>query len=246
MNEQAESFDTNPWDEFATEFSRFVARREEQDLDRDPILMAMLPLLGEVRGKRVLDACCGEGFLSRVLASRGALVTGIDISPRLIEVARQKDSKNTIDYRVADLSKRLPEVEGKFDHIGSHLALNDVDDYQGFAASLASLVKPAGRIVLAFNNPYSLVVRGHITDYFDSGARGLYGGLSQLGIQARSYHRTLEEYLDAFLGSGLHLVKLVDVLQDRLAREWLLPSECRFPLFMILAFEKSSEKVLSI
>lgn len=136
------------------------------------------------------------------------------------------------------LASVFPNWRGNFDHIGSHLALNDVDDYQGFAANLVALVKPRGRIVIAFNNPYSLVVRGHITDYFDEGARGLYGGFSQLGIQARSYHRTLESYLDAFLSSGLRLIKLVDVLQDRLGREWLLPKECRFPLFMILAFEK--------
>lgn len=245
MDERADSLHPNPWDEFATEFASFVARREQQDLERDPILMEMLPLLGDIRGKRVLDACCGEGFFSRVIASRGALVTGIDLSPRLIEIARQKDSNNTIEYRVADLSQRLPELEGNFDHIGSHLALNDVDDYREFAANLAVLVKPRGRIVIALNNPYSLVVRGHITDYFESGARGLYGGLSQLGVQARSYHRTLESYLDAFFSSGLRLIKLVDVLQDRLGREWLLPKECRFPLFMILAFEKPIEDVLA-
>lgn len=106
--------DPNPWDEYATDFARFVARREQQDLERDPILMAMLPLLGDVRGKRVLDACCGEGFFSRVIASRGAHVTGMDLSPRLIEMAREKDSNNTIEYRVGDLSQRFPELEGEF------------------------------------------------------------------------------------------------------------------------------------
>lgn len=60
MDERADSLHPNPWDEFATEFASFVARREQQDLERDPILMEMLPLLGDIRGKRVLDACCGS------------------------------------------------------------------------------------------------------------------------------------------------------------------------------------------
>ena len=152
-------------------------------------------------------------------------------------VAREKNPHGDIDYRVGDLSRPLQEFEGHFDLIGSHLALNDVYDYQGFAATLASLAKPGARVVLAFNNPYSSVVREHITDYFDSGATGMYGGLSEAGVKAHYYHRTLEEYLDAFLAAGFQLRKLADV-PDRPNFPWLPPEHYRFPRFMILAFEK--------
>ncbi len=132
----------NPWEEYAVAFGEFVARREQADLARDPIIAPMLALLGDVAGREVLDACCGEGFFSRVLAARGARVTGIDLSPRLVEMARAKDPHGAIDYRVADLSRPLPELAGRFAFIGSHLALNDVRDYHGFAATLASLGGP--------------------------------------------------------------------------------------------------------
>jgi SAM-dependent methyltransferase len=226
----------NPWDEHAAAYGRFIARREQTDLERDPILSAMLALLGDVGGREALDACCGEGFLARVLAARGARVTGIDLSPRLIEMARAKDPNGTIDYRVADLSRPLPELAGRFTVIGSHLALNDVRDHRGLASTLATLAAPGARVVLALNSPYSSVVRGHIADYYESGAIGVYGGLSQQGVKAHYYHRTLEEYLDAFLDAGFRLAKLVDVA-DRSGLEWLLPSEVRFPRFMILAFD---------
>lgn len=65
--------------------------------------------------------------------------------------------------------------------------------------------------MLSFNNPYSSLVRGHIADYFDSGAMGTYGGLASRGVTARYFHRTLEEYMDAFLGAGFTLAKLADV-----------------------------------
>src|SRR5919201_1183495 len=123
----------NPWDEYAAEYGRFIARREQADLERDAILCRMLDLLGDPTGREVLDAGCGEGFLARVLAARGARVTGLDLSPRLVQMARAKDPHGAIDYRVADLSRPLPELAGRFQGIGSHLVLNDVSDHRGFA-----------------------------------------------------------------------------------------------------------------
>ena len=47
-------------------------------------------LLGDVKGKHMLDAGCGEGYLSRYYASKGAIVTGVDFSQNLIEIAKKK------------------------------------------------------------------------------------------------------------------------------------------------------------
>ncbi len=228
----------NPWDEYAAGYARYIARRERDGLAGDAILARLLELLGDVAGREALDACCGEGFLARVLAARGALVTGIDLAPRLVELARGKDPRGAIAYRVADLSRPLPELAGRFDLIGSYLALNDVADHRGFAAALAALAKPGARAVFALNNPYSAVVRGHVADYFENGARGVYGGMSAaLGGEVSYHHRTLEEYLAAFLAAGFRLARLADV-PDRPGLDWLLPAHCRFPRFMVLAFEK--------
>lgn len=241
--EQADQVDSqnNPWDAAAEAYGRYIAWRERTNLDQDPVLARMLDLLGDLAGREVLDAACGEGFLARLLAARGARVTGIDCSTRLIEMARAKDTHDTIAYHVADLSRPLPAFARRFDRIGSYLALNDVADHRGFAATLASLARPGARVVLAFNNPYFLVVRGHIADYFASGARGMYGGLAERGIPAHFYHRTLEEYLDAFLGVGFRMVKLADVTDDG-GQPTLLPAHVRFPRFIVVVFDVPSQR----
>jgi 2-polyprenyl-3-methyl-5-hydroxy-6-metoxy-1,4-benzoquinol methylase len=215
----------NPWDTYAEAYARALEGREPAD-QPGGMLMRMLDLLGPLEGKTALDAGCGPGVLARVMAARGARVTGIDLSPRLIAMARDQDPDGLIDYRVGDLAEPHPD-----------LALNDVERYREFAATLATLVKPGGRIALAFNNPYSSVVREHVADYFDSTAMGTYLGMWEQGIKARYYHRTLEDYLDAFLDAGLRLLKLVDV-PDVFGLEWVLPKGSRFPRFMILAFAK--------
>jgi SAM-dependent methyltransferase len=228
----------NPWDERAVEYAEWIARREREGVEGDAILARLLDLLGEVAGRDVLDACCGEGFLARILAARGARVIGLDLAPRLIDQARAKDPPGTIAYRVADLSRPLPEYAGHFDLIGSYLALNDVADYRGFAATLALLVRSGGRAVLALNSPYSAVLREHIADYFEQDAQAVYPGMTAaLGGTMSYYHRTLEEYLDAFLTAGFRLAKLVDV-PERPGVPWPLPSIYRFPRFMVLAFDK--------
>jgi 2-polyprenyl-3-methyl-5-hydroxy-6-metoxy-1,4-benzoquinol methylase len=236
---------TSDYDAYPAEYAVYTARREAGGIDGDPleILPSFLDLLGGVAGQRVLDAGCGDGYLARVLAVRGARVTGVDLSPNLIALARARDPDGAIAYHVGDLSAPLPEALerlGRFDAIASFLVLNDVVDYRGFAATLAAALKPGGRLILALNNPYGAVVRRHVADYFDSGAVSPYRGLWAAGIKVYHYHRTLEEYLDAFLGAGLCLVKLADLpaVVTVHGPDTILPEGHRFPRFMLLAFAK--------
>ena len=46
---------------------------------------AMLELFGDIRGKRILDLGCGEGDNSRIMARKGAIVTGVDFSKKMID-----------------------------------------------------------------------------------------------------------------------------------------------------------------
>jgi len=69
-------------DAYASEYAASVASRELGGAENDPhgILPSMLDLLGDLRNQRAFDAGCGEGYLARLLAGRGAGVTGMDIS----------------------------------------------------------------------------------------------------------------------------------------------------------------------
>src|SRR5437773_11907330 len=68
-------------------------------LNSDPVLWAFA---GDVGGIKVLDAGCGAGYLSRQLSDRGAVVSGIDISERLIELASAQ--LPDLDFRVDSCS----------------------------------------------------------------------------------------------------------------------------------------------
>lgn len=230
----------NRYDEFASQYAQKMTERELAGVESDANMARFLQIVGDVSDLTVLDAGCGEGYLSRILAQRGANVTGIDISSRLVEMARTKEPESTISYQVADLSQPLPAYEGHFDLVASYFVLNDVYDYRGFLTTLASVLKPAGRLVLLMNNPYSLVVRGHVTDYFAaSGQAFLYRGLAEEGILVHFWHRTLEEYLAASFAAGFQLQQLIDVPTPegsfKRRADTLIPEGYHFPFFTILS-----------
>jgi 2-polyprenyl-3-methyl-5-hydroxy-6-metoxy-1,4-benzoquinol methylase len=234
----------NTYDEFASQYTKMMTAQEKAGVETGSNMSRFLQVVGDVSGLTVLDAGCGEGYLSRILASRGANVTGIDISPRLVEIARAKDPDGKIPYQVADLSQPLPTYQNHFDLIASFFVLNDVSDYRGFLTTLGSVLKHAGRLVLFMNNPYSFVVRGHITDYFAASGQAFpYRGMTEEGVKVHFYHRTMEEYLDASISAGFQLERLVDVPTPKGSfkrrDDTLIPPGYHFPFFTILSLTKA-------
>lgn len=234
----------NTYDDYASQYATLMAAQETAEQDPDSTISRFLQVIGDVSGLTVLDAGCGEGYLSRILARRGAHVTGIDISPRQIETARAKDPDGSITYHAADLSQPLPAYQSHFDLVASYFVLNDVYDYQEFLTTLGSVLKPAGRLVLLMNNPYSFVVRGHITDYFAASGQAFpYRGLAEEGVNVYFWHRTLEEYLSASFTAGFQLQRLVDVPTPegsfKRRSDTLIPEGYHFPFFTILSFTRA-------
>lgn len=116
---------------------------------------ALFPLIGNVRGKRVFDAGCGTGYLCRLLAERGARVTGVDLSKKFIEIAREYEKKKPlgITYHHEDLS-RVPQLtSSSFDLIVSVYVLCDVRDYVQAIGECARILKYRGRFILLIEHP---------------------------------------------------------------------------------------------
>jgi 2-polyprenyl-3-methyl-5-hydroxy-6-metoxy-1,4-benzoquinol methylase len=89
-------------------------------LNSDPVLWTFA---GDVNGLTVLDAGCGTGYLSKKLRDRGALVTGIDFSERMIEIARTQHPD--MDFRVDSCSELTTIDDGRFDLVIANYVLMD-------------------------------------------------------------------------------------------------------------------------
>ncbi len=121
----------------------------------------LLHLAGDVSGRKVLDAGCGEGHLARLFARHGASVVGVDVSPRLIEAARSHTDNRRLDIRFleADLTRGLPAYREHFDLVVANMVLDGVAEHLGFLHTVSEALAPDGRFLLSLNNPYSAVHR---------------------------------------------------------------------------------------
>jgi len=122
--------------------------------DLNPVRLAYVAERVNLRGARVLDVGCGGGILSEALAASGANVTGIDLAPRVLEVARLHllESGHTVDYREISVEALAEESPGTFDVITCMEMLEHVPDPASIIAACASLLKPGGRLFLSTLN----------------------------------------------------------------------------------------------
>nr|WP_272877284.1 class I SAM-dependent methyltransferase [Neoroseomonas eburnea] len=109
----------------------------------------ILELLGDVRGRRILDLGCGDGDFAIELARRGADVTGIDASPAMIEDAgRRAESEGVpVDFRPAG-AEALPFPTGHFDIVVAVTILCFVADAAPVFREVARVLRPGGALVI--------------------------------------------------------------------------------------------------
>ncbi len=131
----------NTYDQYADRYADGIPEEEndaEEGLTRlDLALQRLLDYAGDVAGLTVLDAGCGEGRISRILASRGARVTGVDISPRLVDIARSRSQEANTHFLVHDLAHgRCPKWlnEGLAEYQGARYGAQGTEQLAAAAA----------------------------------------------------------------------------------------------------------------
>jgi SAM-dependent methyltransferase len=179
----------------------------------------MLALLGNVKGQRVLDVGCGNGYLCRKLARGGAEMTGVDLSDRFLQMAQEREAQEPlgITYHhgsVADMDF-LPDSH--FDKAVSNYVLMDVRDFRGALREVFRLLRPGGRFVVVISHPcFSCGPGGWVIPALDSPRledrfafrvdgyfkRGPV--LTQWGDfdPVMGHHRPLRDYWEAFAEAG--------------------------------------------
>jgi SAM-dependent methyltransferase len=166
-------------------------------LESMPVERAMLDLFAEVTlavGAEVADVGCGTGRLLPYLASRGLSPRGVDLSPRMVEVARRENPG--FAYEVADL-RELPFADASLAGVVCWFSLIFLapDARARAFAELARVVKLGGYLVTAFKHGDGTLRRN-----------GPGSGVGRLGVDFDRYWLSAREMEDRFAAAGFALV----------------------------------------
>jgi len=101
-----------------------------------------------IGGLKVLDAACGEGYGTALLATAASSATGVDLSATAVEHARARYSSDRLEFLVSDCLE-LPFDDDEFDCVVSFETLEHLDDHQGLMKEFRRVLKPSGFLLLS-------------------------------------------------------------------------------------------------
>jgi ubiquinone/menaquinone biosynthesis C-methylase UbiE len=164
----------------------------------------MIRLAGDVAGLDVLDAGCGSGPLMEALRAKGAAVSGFDLSPAMVDLARRRLGADA-DLSVADLGAPLPYPDDRFDLVVVSLALHYVEDWASALAEIRRVLRPGGRLTVSVIHPMVYAIVYPDADYF---ALTRYSEDYDYGdetVWMTYWHRPLQDVLNAFIEAGFRI-----------------------------------------
>ncbi len=181
---------------------------------------AFQKILPNFEGKEVLDLGCGYGWHCKYAVEQGAdHVLGIDLSHKMLETAKQKNSASNITYRCAAIEDLnfSPET---FDIILSSLAFHYIKDFETIIQNISNWLKQGGEFVFSVEHPV-FTAYGTQDWYYDNNGNILhfpvdnyyYEGKREaifLGEKVIKYHRTLTTYLNSLLQMNFELQHIIE------------------------------------
>lgn len=176
--------------------------------------------IGDVSGKVILDLGCGEGGYSRELARKGASVTGVDCAENAIKYCETKanEEKLQIAYHVRNSCDLYDISDETFDIVLASMMLMDCEDFEGTIREITRVLKPHGRLHASVCHPCFHASGGIgrqdkgidkkvvVSNYYHP--TQWEAPLSSGNVKVIWRHRTMEDYVKAFIKYGLTITDL--------------------------------------
>lgn len=176
----------------------------------------VLELLAPAAGETILDAACGTGRYTLVIAERRAVVIGLDFSVEMLSIARRRTPST--EFHLADLTGPLPFLSDRFDAILCAQALKHIPDLGLVMREFARVLRPGGRVVFSVTHPDMVW-----TDYEMREHPGFL-----LNQHADIVHHQFKDYKAAVEDAGLTITQVTEIpISERIHA---LLTEHSFPL----------------
>ena len=206
-------------------------------------------ILPDFAGKAVLDLGCGYGWHCIYAAEHGAAhVTGVDLSQKMLEVARNKTQFPQVEY-IQGAIEDVTLPESTFDIVFSSLTIHYLKSFEDFVEKVYGWLRPGGDFVFSVEHPVFTAYGSQDWYRDESGEilhfpvdRYFYEGERKadfLGESVVKYHRTLTTYLDNLLTHGFSLRRVVEPKPPQSMMDIPgMADELRRPMMLLVAAQK--------
>ncbi|MGI5840176.1 MAG: class I SAM-dependent methyltransferase [bacterium] len=170
----------------------------------------MTALLGEVSGKRVLDAGCAAGWYAMWLADRGATVTALDVSPKMVEKTRARVGGKAV-VLVADLRQPLDVLDdGSQDIVLSSLVLHYIKDWNKVLREFHRKLAAQGRLVFSVHHPFMDYTQYKQKNYFTTTLLHDEWNAGGKMVKVDFYRRPMQQIINPLARSGFIIEEMVE------------------------------------
>ena len=234
----------------------YFKRRHDVDFNynRDIEVPAMIKAIGNVKNKIILDLGCGFGDHAEKLSKKGTKkIIGIDISKKLIKLAKEKKLKNC-EFFVADMSKKLKFKNNFFDVVFSSLAIHYIKNLSKLFKEVNRILKKGGFFLFSTGHPIFNQVNQspvHLIGVERSNKkRKIFGNyfkealvkqdLGSLGI-IKLYNYTLQTLIQTALKNNFELIDYIEPKPTPSSKKLdsvAYKITCTLPTFIIFKFKK--------
>lgn len=234
-------------------YSEF-SHSEDGSIQHELIRVALKPLLAGLRPEdSILDAGCGNGWLTSELSQTFTNTRGIDIASGLIEEARQNFPN--LDFQKHDLETPLPFQPGQFSAVILNMVLHNIKNPVQALTNISKVMKKDGLLLLVCPNPYytfpaAVWKRGLFQKIFGLKPSLILKAYNSLLRSDRNYiwskdkipmrFTPLPEQINACAAAGLTLTQFLEIRSESDSKKFNLNYRAfRFPIFLLIAFKKT-------
>lgn len=203
-----------------------------------------IALMGDVEGLDVLDAGCGAGKHSVDLLANGAKVHGFDMSENMLDFAKAALG-DQVNFKLADLSEKLPYNNAQFDAILCALAMHYLKDWAMPLSEFYRLLKPGGHVVISTHHPFMDHELAGAEDYFAHTLIEDRWEKSGEVLHVRYWRRPLTQMMDEIQAAGFEIDNIQEPMPAPSAAEKFpdgykkLTTQPRF-IFLVLKKNRAS------
>lgn len=244
------------WGKVANWYDSMLEKGDDS-FQQKVILPNLLRSINLDKNQVVLDLACGQGFFSRIFAANGAKVIAFDISPELIKLAKQHESKN-VEYHMSPADDIKFLADKSVDTITIILAIQNIKNVDGVFAECARVLKDSGSMYLVLNHPAFRAPKVSSWGWDDKEwiqyrRMDAYASEFQTEIDMNpgknnsettmSFHRSLQWYFKMLRKNGFAVAKLEEWISHREPTKgprFSAENKARkeFPLFLFLEGKK--------